>query len=333
MGLFGLVFRTASMCALCQPDDPDRAEGFVQGFFRDDWKLEEHACLYAAALDNKLDGYFAETAFLTSVMNYTDDFTIPLKYRRMYGFLVGDLCFYFDALLPSRLELYLNSGESAPDEPEAARCRAAMRYIVANKLTKYNFPTLHTPALLPAPGRKVLVVDQCCGDASVTRGLAGTHTFAAMLKAAVRENPGATVIVKTHPNTVTGVSAGYYCNLAEGGRIRKLTEAVNPHVLFPYVDKVYVCTSQVGFEALMAGKPVVTFGMPAYAGWGLTDDRAHCPRRTRKLSLEELFYGLYVRFCVYFNPYAPEPCTLEEFMAHLVRLRAEYWDFAARRKP
>ncbi|SBW03820.1 hypothetical protein KL86DPRO_20209 [uncultured delta proteobacterium] len=337
LGLFGLLFHTACIDALRQPDDLDGAEGFVQHVFRDNWKLEEHVCLNAAAIEGRLDGYFAEIAFLTSVLHVTDDFTIPLKYRRAYGFIVDDRGFYFDAFLPGSLERYLHSESSALDAQEAARCRAAMRYIVENKLTKYNFPTLHTPALLREPDRKVLVVDQSYGDASITRGLAEPHSFAAMLEAAVRENPEATVIVKTHPDTATGLSAGYYDTLSEGGRIRKLTEVVNPHVIFPYVDKVYVCTSQLGFEALMAGKPVVTFGMPIYAGWGLTDDRAHCPRqtrkRTRKLSLEELFYGLYIRFCAYFNPYAPEPCTLEEFMAHLVRLRAEYWDFAARRKP
>ncbi|MEM5279384.1 capsular biosynthesis protein, partial [Cupriavidus taiwanensis] len=62
---------------------------------------------------------------------------------------------------------------------------------------------------------------------------------------------------------------------------------------------VFVVTSQVGFEALLHGKTVHTFGMPFYAGWGLTDDRCEIPRRCRQLSLDMLVAGtliLYPRY-------------------------------------
>jgi len=62
------------------------------------------------------------------------------------------------------------------------------------------------------------------------------------------------------------------------------------------VDGVHTMTSLTGFEALMRGKKVTTYGMPFYAGWGLTDDKCELPRRTRKLSLDALVYGL---LCVY----------------------------------
>ena len=39
------------------------------------------------------------------------------------------------------------------------------------------------------------------------------------------------------------------------------------------MDRVYVVSSTMGFEALLAGKSVTCFGMPWYAGWGATDDR------------------------------------------------------------
>jgi capsular polysaccharide export protein len=35
----------------------------------------------------------------------------------------------------------------------------------------------------------------------------------------------------------------------------------------------------MGFEALLLGKAVHCFGMPFYAGWGLTHDSKTCPRR------------------------------------------------------
>ena len=51
----------------------------------------------------------------------------------------------------------------------------------------------------------------------------------------------------------------------------------------------------------MRGRKVVTHGMPFYAGWGLTEDRLHCDRRCRKLSLDELVYGALIRYPRYFN--------------------------------
>ncbi len=47
-------------------------------------------------------------------------------------------------------------------------------------------------------------------------------------------------------------------------------------------------TSLTGFEALLRGKAVFTYGLPFYAGWGLTQDRHAHPRRHRRLSIDEL---------------------------------------------
>jgi capsular polysaccharide export protein len=45
------------------------------------------------------------------------------------------------------------------------------------------------------------------------------------------------------------------------------------------VGKVYTVTSQMGFEALLWGLPVRVFGIPFYAGWGLTQDELPAPQR------------------------------------------------------
>jgi capsular polysaccharide export protein len=59
----------------------------------------------------------------------------------------------------------------------------------------------------------------------------------------------------------------------------------------------------MGFEALLLGKECVCFGMPFYAGWGLTDDRIKCSRRKRKLTVNQLFAGAYILYTRYYNPY------------------------------
>jgi hypothetical protein len=52
----------------------------------------------------------------------------------------------------------------------------------------------------------------------------------------------------------------------------------HPAALLERAKAVYVVTSQLGFEALLWGRPVHCFGMPFYAGWGLTAMRCR-PRR------------------------------------------------------
>ncbi len=68
-------------------------------------------------------------------------------------------------------------------------------------------------------------------------------------------------------------------------------------------------TSTVGFEALIRKVPVVTYGLPFYAGWGLTKDHMSCERRTRVLALEELVCGALMRYPRYMNPETGEFTT------------------------
>ena len=51
------------------------------------------------------------------------------------------------------------------------------------------------------------------------------------------------------------------------------------------VDEVHVNSSLAGFEALLRGTKVSTYGVPFYAGWGLTEDHGPIPaRRTARRS-------------------------------------------------
>jgi capsular polysaccharide export protein len=87
------------------------------------------------------------------------------------------------------------------------------------------------------------------------------------------------------------------------------------------VDLVYVATSQLGFEALMLNKPVTCFGMPFYAGWGLTDDRVAIARRTHRRTRHEVFAAAYLRYARYVDPRTGRRGTLEDLIAHIVESR------------
>ncbi|WP_312239653.1 capsular polysaccharide biosynthesis protein [Pantoea sp.] len=225
--------------------------------------------------------------------------------------VVDELGIYYDARQPSTLEKLIQ--DSAGNLPLAADAREAMQTIVTEDLSKYNqAPAFEADKNLETSA--VLVVDQTFGDMSVTFGNAGPDDFAAMLEAAIAENPASVIWVKVHPDVLQGKKAGYYAGLASTERVRLLADNVSPQSLLRHVSRVYAMTSQYGFEALMAGKPVTCFGQPWYAGWGLTDDRhsqaAELAARRGKASLEQLFAAAYLRYCRYIDPLTGAPATL-----------------------
>ena len=86
-------------------------------------------------------------------------------------------------------------------------------------------------------------------------------------------------------------------------------------------DEIHTMTSQTGFEGLLRGKRVVTYGLPFYAGWGLTDDRAmHAPalaRRRRPLTLDELVAITLLHYPLYWDPAAGQLTDCEDTLSWL----------------
>jgi capsular polysaccharide export protein len=240
-----------------------------------------------------------------------------------YSIVVDDLGIYYDATRPSRLEALICTIRMTPDLTEQAN--RALSLVRRYRLSKYN----HAPAysLPERQGRyksRVLVIDQTFGDVSVRLGGGRPETFSAMFAAALNENPDAEIIVKTHPDVLTGKKSGYLKQELAGDRVKVLAEDICPLSLLEQVDKVYTVTSQMGFEALIAEKPVVCFGQPWYAGWGLTDDRhpdmdALRDRRGEQRSLEELFAAAYLQYARYINPLTGAAGGIFDVIAWLAR--------------
>ena len=282
------------------------------------------------AVKYNLPSVVCEDGFLRSADTWANK-EMKAKYTQSCSCVLDDMTTYFDATRASRLEIMLNDKNLVITPRQKQRAKTLINKITANYLTKYNHQPIYAPQI-GAPGRKkVLVVDQTFADMSIIKGLADEKTFKIMLEKAIEENPGADIIVKTHPDTMAGTSACYYSNIKQQGNIYLMNTPINPIALIQYVDKVYVCTTQLGLEALLCGKEVHTFGMPCYAGWGLTVDYLKCERRANKRSLEELFYILYIMYTHYINPETKTKCEIEEAIDYLLGLRAEYFrEFNAR---
>lgn len=243
------------------------------------------------------------------------------------SYLIDHSGVHYDATRPCDLETAIAAAAEGISAAMAERAQAGMKRLRALRLSKYNAGTDRKPAELglahrPPEGR-ILVVDQTDGDASIAGGLATRATFRRMLEAAIVENPGADIVVKVHPDTIAGLKRG--CLPAVGStRFRVIGDAVNPWTLIEASDKVYVVSSQLGFEALLAGRKVVCFGAPFYAGWGLTDDRVPIPRRTARPSLEQLFAAAYIAHSRYACAYHGRPIAFEEAVEQLAFLRDRY---------
>ena len=213
---------------------------------------------------------------------------------------------YYDARAPSDLETLLQSASFTADE-----CQAASELIVeiaGRRLSKYN----HGADLLPshsldASRPLVLLIDQTRDDESVAGGLANAATFERMAEAAIAENPGAQIALKLHPETISGAKQGYLQAIAGRHAMTLLSDHITPWALIGRHPRVYTVSSQFGFEALLGGCRVTCFGVPFYAGWGLSDDRLRAPRRTGKRSIAELAAAVYLRYCHYFDIWRRTP--------------------------
>lgn len=232
------------------------------------------------------------------------------------GMIIDDLGIYYDASTPSRLELLIKQEALAPSQQKDAE--HAIDLIVSNDLSKYN----HAPPFTETHQTNItLVIDQTCGDVSVTLGGASEKQFAAMLSCARQEHPDGEIWVKKHPDVLTGKKKGYFDSLGSDPRIRLITEDFSPQSLLRHVSRVYTVTSQYGIEALLAGKKVTCFGQPWYAGWGLTDDRhpqaENLAARRGRAPLTALVAAAWLQYTRYIDPYTGEPDSLFNVLEYL----------------
>ena len=234
------------------------------------------------------------------------------------SFCIDSKGFYYDGEVSTDLENRLNNQTVSTEN--CAQAREIIQKIVDNKISKYNHQPL-TFNFPKNPNRKrILVVDQSYGDMSLICGGVDDSVFERMVQDAVRENPDSEIIFKVHPDTLTKKEASGFIQFIPK-EVKIIQEPVNPITLLETVDEVYVATSQLGFEALMCGKKVHVYGLPFYSGWGLTDDKVKCPRRKRTLSLEEMFYIVYMSYSHYVNPVTGQESTIEDAIDYILECR------------
>lgn len=233
---------------------------------------------------------------------------------------------HFDPATPSHLETLL-AGHPLDDSALLDRAREGMARLADQRLSKYN---QHDPALPGPPPGYVLIVDQTRGDASIAASGAGYGTFREMLFRAQDDNPGRPIVIRTHPETAAGLREGHFGPEDARDGITLLTDPVAPQVLLEGAIAVYTVSSQLGFEAILAGHRPQVFGRPFYAGWGLTEDHGGpLPRRHRNLTRAQIFAGAMILAPIWYDPCRDRLCSFE---TALDQLEAEVRAFRDDRK-
>ena len=256
-----------------------------------------------------------EDGFIRSIDTWCNRAS-PQRSQYSVSLTVDAYGYYFDSARPNKLVDMLNDNRIIVSEDEKRSAKRLIQNITENKISKYNHQPIKLPTEIGRKNfRKVLVVDQSYGDFSILRCGADDSTFAEMLNVAKEDNPDCDILVKTHPDAIAQGTrrSGYYQGIRQESNVFPIAFPCNPYSLMEYVDKVYVCSSQLGLESLMAGKEVSVFGKPFYSGWGLTKDYNDIStKRYRKLSLEELIYITYYKYIYWNNPDRHQKCSVEE---------------------
>ncbi len=267
-----------------------------------------------AALSHDLPVLTVEDAFLRSVRPGPEG-DPPL------GLLLDLEGVHFDCSTPNRLERLLADGDL--DDPNLlTRARNGIALLREARLSKYN---AFEGAPKPETGY-VLVIDQTRADASITHGASGRRDFGRMLARAKSDHPDRRILIRTHPVTESGHKRGHFGPGDLDDRTAFAPQGLDPWSLLEEASAVYTVTSQMGFEAILAGHTPVVIGQPFYMGWGLSEDVQVNPRRGRIRTVEQLFAAAMLLYPVWFDPVGQRLCSFEDTVHTLIaqrRARAE----------
>jgi capsular polysaccharide export protein len=224
---------------------------------------------------------------------------------------------HFDPAQPSELERLLEEGEFG--EELLQRARRLREVIVEAGLGKYERRSGQVARRTPDGRRHILVPGQVEDDRAVQCGGCGLVSNLDLLARVRAQAPDAFILYKPHPDVVAGHRAGHIPERLSLQHADAVASGVPISSAIEMADEVHVNTSLAGFEALLREKPVTTYGVPFYAGWGLTHDLGPVPARRRaRRTLDELVAATLLVYPRYLDPVTGVPCPAEVVVERLI---------------
>ena len=214
------------------------------------------------------------------------------------AFLLNREGIYYDGMNPSDTEIGLEA--LAPGYAECSPiARALLDHVRRSQVTKYRMDQTE-PDRIDSDG--LLILGQVNGDQAIERTVTVGKTNADFINWLYANRPISNVgahYYKPHPrnhrhneNEVAEVKARH-------PDLRVIDPGVNVHKLFDQKPRVATMTSGAGLEAALHGCEVFTFGISFYSNFGFTVDYVDCPRRTNKLSAEDVAAFVWIEQTVY----------------------------------
>ena len=265
--------------------------------------------------------------FLLLEDGFIRSFGLGIEGSPSFSLVQDNLGIYYDSTTPSQLENILNTYDFSTNPALLKTTKEAINLITTHHISKYNHapdvPQNYFTSTDSTPTR-ILIISQTQNDSSLIYGNANAFTTAQIIQDALTENPNCEIYLKIHPDVLSGRKESDFNPSEIPPQIKLITEDFNPISLLKHFHKVYTKTSQMGFEALLVGCECVCYGMPFYAGWGLTIDKQTCPRRTRKLSLIEVFAASYILYSCYYNPIYDRKGDILDTLKTIIRYKHLY---------
>ncbi|ENV8236111.1 capsular polysaccharide biosynthesis protein [Campylobacter jejuni] len=242
---------------------------------------------------------------------------------RPFSLIVDDKGLYIDPNKPSKLEELLQN--EIFDENMLNRAKNIIKILLENRFSKYNGLKHEDLKINAKIGQKIILIPaQVEDDASMILGGFGLSTLD-LLKEVRSKNQDAYIIFKPHPDVLSGNRVGLKDETLILEFCDEIVKDCSIDSAIKIADEIHTITSTSGFDALLRAKKVFTYGMPFYAGWGLTKDKHKCKRRTRKLSLEELVAGTLITYPRYINPKTKTLCEIEVCLDIMLNLQKAYF--------
>ncbi len=277
--------------------------------------FDENARIASWGKRGELQAQQLSKQFGTDIWRVEDGFIrssgLGSDYSPPVSLVVDKIGIYYDPSTPSELESILQS--YVFDTDLLASANRIQQLLVEQSISKYNLGlSLDDTFKQSIKGKTVILIPgQVEDDASIQKGTVDIKTNTDLIKKVRQLRSDAFVIYKPHPDVVSGNRIGYvdirvtqqYCDM--------VLDDVSITDCLEIADEVHTLTSLVGMEALMRGCKVFCYGLPFYAGFGLTEDQHTLVRRTRNLSLQELIAGTYILYPQYMDWEKKQFCTAE----------------------
>ncbi len=233
---------------------------------------------------------------------------------------------YYNAVEPSDLE-HLLIHQPALTKTQRQRVQHLIENLLNKNVSKYNVGQHQQLQLnTQQKSHKILVVGQVEDDLSVQYCASDIKTNLDLLKTVRQKNQQSFIVYKPHPDVQAGLRTGKISDEQMQQYADLVVTDISLPICLQAVDELHTISSLSGFEALLRSKKVVCYGLPFYAGWGLTQDLAQnmqsqqtLIRRQQRsaLTLEELVYHTLISYPLYHLPHGYGLAQVENVINHL----------------